>query len=573
MSGAGSGPRPTAAVASVRRYSVPRPACPMDLFLDGNEGAVPPVDLVEALRVAMPGGVRSYPSAGGLEAALAARLGVEPARVLVTAGADDAIDRLCRALVGDGREIILPEPTFEMIARYARIAGGQVVPVPWRGEWPADAIIERAGARTALIVAVSPNNPTGATVPLADVAKVAAAVPHAVVLLDHAYVEFADADPTVEALRLPNVVVTRTLSKAWGLAGLRVGYVVGPAEVIGWLRVSGAPYAVAGPSLVLAGARLVDGDADVAAFVGRVRDERRALEALLAELGATVERSQANFVFARFRDATWVRDALAGLGISVRIFPGREDLAGALRITCPGGQGWDRLVGALRAALRPDALLFDMDGVLVDVSASYRSAIIETAASYGAEVGVAEIAVAKAAGDANNDWILTQRLLAARGIEADLAEVTRRFEELYQGTEEAPGLRRHERLTVARGWLEALARRLPLGIVTGRPRGDAERLLREQGIADLFDVVVCMHDAPRKPDPAPVLLALERLGAERAWMIGDTPDDVRAARAAGVVPVGIVAPGEEPRGAAQALAAAGAGRVLGRLQELEELLP
>lgn len=567
-----AGPRPTAALASVRRYAVPRPACPMDLYLDGNEGAVPPDALVDALRSAMPGAVRSYPSAADLERAFAARLHVAPERVLVTAGADDAIDRLCRALVGDGREVILPEPTFEMIARYARIAGGTIVPVPWRGAWPVEGVIGAVTERTALVVAVSPNNPTGAAVPLADVARVAAAAPHAVVLLDHAYVEFADGDPTAEALRLPNVVVTRTLSKAWGLAGLRVGYVAGPAEVIGWLRTAGAPYAVAGPSLLLAAARLADGDADVAAFVGRVRGERERLEALLAGLGAEVAPSQANFVFARVRDALWLRDALAGLGISVRMFPGREDLAGAVRITCPGGPV-ERVEAALRAALRPDALLFDMDGVLVDVSGSYRAAIVETAASFGVAVTAADIAGAKAAGDANNDWILTQRLLAARGVQAELGEVTRRFEVLYQGTDAAPGLRRHERLTVDRAWLERLAARLPLGIVTGRPRGDAERLLAEQGIADLFGAVVCMHDAPRKPDPAPVRLALERLGVSGGWLVGDTPDDVRAARAAGVVPVGIAAPGEDATQAGAALVAAGAGRVLTRLTELEDLLP
>lgn len=566
-------PRPTAAVGGIRSYSVPRPACPMDLYLDGNEGAVPPEALVEVLRAAMPGAVRSYPSPRGLEAALAARHGIAAERIIVTAGADDAIDRLCRALVGDGRQVILPEPTFEMIARYARIAGGEVVPVPWRGAWPVEGVLSRIGPQTALIVAVSPNNPTGGTISLEDVAKVSAAAPHAVVLLDHAYVEFADRDLTAEALALPNVVVTRTLSKAWGLAGLRIGYAAGPAPVIGWLRAAGAPYAVAGPSLLLAGARLADGDGDVERFVGRVREEREALEALLTGLGAQVERSQANFVFARFPDAVWVRDALAGLGVSVRIFPGREDLAGALRITCPGSdEGFARLVAGLGAALRPDALLLDMDGVLVDVSASYRQAIIDTAATFGVAVTVADIAAEKAAGDANNDWVVTRRLLARRGVAADLADVTLRFEELYQGTDDAPGLRSTERLTVSREWLAALSTRVRLGIVTGRPRADAERLLDEAWVRDLFPVVVCMEDAPRKPNPAPVRLALEQLGARSAWMVGDTPDDVRAARAAGVVPVGMVAPGEDPAQARQMLEQAGAGRVIMGLNELEGLL-
>lgn len=566
--------RPTAAVGGICSYSVPRSPCPMDLLLDGNEGAAPTEAesdaLRDALRAAMPGVLRGYPSARGLEAALAARHDVAAERVIVTAGADDAIDRLCRALVGDGRQVILPEPTFEMIARYARIAGGQVVPVPWRGAWPVDDVIRCVGPQTALIVVVSPNNPTGAVVTAAGVARVSAAAPHAVVLVDHAYVEFADQDLTAEVLSLPNVVVTRTFSKAHGLAGLRVGYAVGPESVIGWLRAAGAPYAVSGPSLLLAQARL---GADAGAFVARVREERASLEALLIGLGAQVEPSQANFVFARFRDAAWVRDALAGVGISVRSFPGREDLAGALRITCPGSaEGAERLASGLTAALRPDAVLLDMDGVLVDVSASYRQAIIDTAATFGVSLTVEDIAAAKAEGDANNDWVLTRRLLGRRGVDVELGEVTRRFEALYQGTGGQAGLRATERLTVDRPWLEALAARVRLGIVTGRPRSDAERLLDEAGVRDLFPVVVCMGDAPAKPSPAPVRLALERLGARSAWMVGDTPDDVRAARAAGVVPVGMVAPGEDPAQARSMLEQAGAGRVLGALAELEALL-
>jgi HAD superfamily hydrolase (TIGR01548 family) len=324
----------------------------------------------------------------------------------------------------------------------------------------------------------------------------------------------------------------------------------------------------------MAGARVRTGDHDLRAFVGRVRGEREELQGLLDELGAQARSSQANFVFARFRDAGWVRDALAGLGIAVRIFPGREDLREALRITCPGTEeGFGRLEGALRAALAPDALLFDMDGVLVDVSGSYRQAIIDTAASFGVAVTTADIADEKAKGDANNDWIVTRRLLAARGVDAPLDEVTARFEAAYQGTEEEPGLRATERLLPDRALLERLARRVKLGVVTGRPRSDAARALAEHGIGHLFGSVVCMEDATRKPDPAPVRRALAQLSARSAWLVGDTPDDIRASRAAHVVPIGIPAPGEDPEAAARVLALSGAGRVIRSLSELEELLP
>jgi HAD superfamily hydrolase (TIGR01548 family) len=269
-----------------------------------------------------------------------------------------------------------------------------------------------------------------------------------------------------------------------------------------------------------------------------------------------------------------VQRGLAALGIAVRAFAGRADLDGWLRITLPGEEAvFDRLCRALRAVLAPEAVLFDLDGVLADVSGSYRQAILQTAASYGVELSGEEIVAAKAAGGANNDWELTRRLLAAHGVEAPLDEVTDRFEALYQGSDGRPGLRLSESLLVERSWLARVAASHRLGVVTGRPAADAERFLSEHGVSDLFSAVVTMEEAPAKPDPAPVRLALNRLGVERAWLLGDTVDDARAARAAGVLPVGVVAPGDPRATVTQALLAAGAAVVLPTTETLTEVLP
>lgn len=567
--------RPTSRFAGQTGYRVPRHPAPVDLHLDGNEGAVPPPDLLDALAARGPDAFRRYPDAAPLAARIAARLGLAAEQVMVTAGADEAIERLCRAVLAPGRALVLPVPSFEMIERYARIAGGELVAVPWPGgAFPRAAVLEAIAPETALIAVVSPNNPTGAVASAEDLRALSAAAPQAVLLVDLAYGEFADEDLTPAALALPNAVVTRTFSKAWGLAGLRVGYAAGPAEIVGWMRAAGGPYAVASASLALAEAWLERADGEVARFVARVRGERERLAARLARLGARPEPSQANFAFARFRDARFVRDALAGLGIAVRHFAGRPGLEDALRITCPGNDAArERLERALDAALAPQALLFDLDGVLADVSRSFREAIVRTAAGYGVTITRDEVSRAKAAGGSNNDWVLTRELLAARGVERPLDEVTAAFEAIYHGTTDAPGVRATERLVVPRAQLLRLAARLPLGLVTGRPRPDTLRFLDEQGIADLFGTVVTMDDAPEKPDPAPVRLALERLGAARGWMLGDTVHDIRAARGAGVVPLGIVAPGEDAERVTAALFAAGAARVLASVAELEDLLP
>lgn len=228
---------------------------------------------------------------------------------------------------------------------------------------------------------------------------------------------------------------------------------------------------------------------------------------------------------------------------------------------------------AAAPSLTPEAILFDLDGVLADVSRSYREAIRATAATYGVELSAADIATRKAAGNANDDWVVTTELIAGAGRSVPLREVTERFEELYQGTERDSGLRELESLTVPVEWLASLAARLPLAIVTGRPRADAERFLNRFAIRQFFSAVVTREDGPLKPNPAPVQLALSQLGIQRAWFLGDTPDDVVSALAAAVIPIGVVAPGEPDVNSARAtLLRAGAARVLNSPMELEECL-
>lgn len=460
-------PRPAPRVASVTAYSVPRHPAPIDLWLDGNEGQAPPGELFAALAAAGPEALRRYPSTTALATKLAGRLGIAAERVLVTAGGDDAIDRICRAALCEGRTAVVPAPTFEMIARYVRLAGAEVVEVAWPGPaYPIEEVIARIDERTGLVAIVSPNNPTGAVATVEDVRRVCAAARHAVVLVDLAYAEFIADELCAAALAEPNAVVVRTLSKAWGLAGARIGYAAGSPEIVGWLRAVGAPYAVAAPSLVLAEAWLARGEAATAAFVARVRAERTELEATLTGLGARVSPSAANFVFARVRDAMWVRDALAGLGVAVRAFPGRADLADALRISLPGDAGaFARLTGGLRAALAPEVLVIAVDQVI-------------------------------------------------------------------------PRRRVIERLT------------LPVVAISRKSRAEVMQRLARFEVGELVDRVIAeLSESTR-----------------RGWVIAASPEDLRAARSAGFVPIGVSA------GDASTLYAAGAARVLANLDELEGLL-
>lgn len=540
------------------------------LRLNSNEGPRASQPLLAELAALDPELLRCYPDVTEVEGALAARVGVSPDRVIVTAGADEALDRLYRAYAGPDRPVLLPEPTFDMLERFAALTRAPLVRVPWLADaFPLEAILAQLDTHPAIVVIVSPNNPTGGVASLNDVRRVAAAASQSLLLLDQAYIEYADEDIGPGVLDLANVVVVRTMSKAWGLAGCRVGYAVGGPHVIAALRAAGAPYPVAGPSLALALSQLRRGDAAFRAHVTQVRAERGNLRQLLCERGVDARASQANFVFADFgRRAAFVRDGLSARGILVRDFPGRAGLETSLRITLPGDSAdFERLTCALDLVLAPEALIFDLDGVLADVRDSQRAAIIATALGFGVAITQDDVEAAMRAGDAANDWVVTERLIAARGVKTELAAVTARYQSLYLG-----GLRDRERLIVSRAVLERLADRAPLAVVTGRPRDEAKWFLSRADIVDLFDAVVCMEDAARKPDPAPVRLALSRLGVERAWMVGNTPDDVRAAAGAGVLPFGIVAPGDDVPATTAALVAGGAVRVLADVNDLQELL-
>jgi len=293
-----------------------------------------------------------YPAPHELEQALEQECDAAPGGVLCTAGADEALDRVCRGYLAPGRHAVLVTPTFEMLPRYAALAGAEVTEVAWpAGDLPLAALDAAVRPETTLIGVVSPNNPTGAVAALADLQALAEANPKALLVVDQAYGEFADVDLTRPLARVANVVSVRTFSKARGLAGLRVGWAVGAPAVIEVLRAAGGPYAVSRPSLAMATVRLRQRD-DVADYVARVRTERAELTARLTRRGVEVLPSQANFVLCRLPDAEAFDAALATAGIAVRAFPGRAALTGWRRITCPADAGeFERLLAACDAAL------------------------------------------------------------------------------------------------------------------------------------------------------------------------------------------------------------------------------
>ncbi len=324
----------------------------IDLDLSRNEGRTDAAALLAA--VGDPSRLVSrYPDTAGLRRRIAELNWVEPEQVLVTAGGDDALHRCFLALVGSGGSAVTTTPTFEMIPAYAAQLGIDLTEVPWwAGALPLDEFRGAVSDRTRAAFVVSPNNPTGSTLTGRDLDRIAGAF--AFVVLDAAYGEFADTDLSPAALGSANTVVVRTLSKAYGLAGLRVGYLLGPPDLVARIAAHGGPYPVSALSAALAEARLDRAPSETERYVSGIRRRRRALTRLVAGLGAEPFPSQANFVLIAGVDADATTEGARSRGIALRRFPGRTGMEDMVRITVPGSDAdLARLTSVLEASLAP----------------------------------------------------------------------------------------------------------------------------------------------------------------------------------------------------------------------------
>ncbi|HTX72936.1 MAG TPA: aminotransferase class I/II-fold pyridoxal phosphate-dependent enzyme [Rectinemataceae bacterium] len=321
------------------------------LKLDANEGfPEPPPAEYAAFRDRE--AARRYPDSRPLERALADRLGLEASRVVVGAGADDIIERYARVMLRPGGVALGTEPAFDSYAAATERAGGRYVGLPRLPEapFPAQALAAEARrSRPAFLVFASPDNPGGGVLGPADLLELAdTGTP---ILFDAVYSPFAtEQDVYRLAPDVAGCTVLGSFSKAYGLAGLRVGWAVSSPPMAARIRAAGPPYPVATTSLAAALCVLDGGDGNLERRVVRVKAQRDELRALLVGLGARCWRGEANFVAARVRDAGALAGALAARAVLVRTWPEKPSCAGLVRITCPGDDAeFERLATALRS--------------------------------------------------------------------------------------------------------------------------------------------------------------------------------------------------------------------------------
>ncbi len=307
------------------------------ISLDANENPFPPLGAS-----ALDAGINRYPEPqpARLRQVMASLYGVALNELVMTRGADDAIDLLVRIFCRAGEDAVLvATPTFSAYAHFARLQGARVAEARLTSDFDldSDAFLAAARAEPKLKLAFicSPNNPTGNPVAPAQVLEIADALPDTLIVLDEAYIEFADVvSLSEEAARRPNLVVLRTLSKAYGLAGARIGAAIANAELIGLLQRALPPYPLPTLSIEAALAALAPSRRAVhEERIERIRTERaRLAERLLASpLVRRVRNGGGNFLFLEVEDAPALARRLDHLGIRLRF---RENAApGGVRLT------------------------------------------------------------------------------------------------------------------------------------------------------------------------------------------------------------------------------------------------
>lgn len=306
-----------------------------------------------------PAGLNHYPEIrpGALSQRLAEFYGVDAGQLLVTRGTSEAIDLLVRCFCRAGLDdIVICPPTFGMYAMYAQVQGAGIINVPLRAdagfELEPDAIAAAWDQRTKLAFVCSPNNPTGNRFATQAIRSLADRLDGAgIVVVDAAYVEFADADPTLELLdACENVVVLRTLSKAFGLAGIRCGAALGPPAVIDMLASILPPYCYPTPCQDIALECLApENRDDLARRAEMVRAERERVAARLARTPGVedVFPSEANFVLVRVAEPDRVVAAAHRGGFLIRNFGWDPYAPNCLRITIGTAEQNDGLLEAL----------------------------------------------------------------------------------------------------------------------------------------------------------------------------------------------------------------------------------
>ena len=333
----------------------PNPGDGLRLHLNENTGGCSPA-VLDAIRQIRPADVSVYPSYRDAVLGCARHFDVDPDWILMTNGLDEgilmaAVGHIAHAGLHDA-ETIIPLPAFDPYPNSTAAVGATPVRVPPGRDYafPTEAVLAAITPRTRLIFLNTPNNPTGQLIAIDDLVRISEAAPHAIVLIDEAYIEFGGTTFLPRLSRHANVLVGRTFSKAYGLAGIRIGIVIGQPPALDAVRAVTLPFNLNGVALAATDAALADADF-LPRYAGQVHESRERLYAACVRLGLEFWKSAANFVMVRVGETAPFVDALAAKHIHVRDRSKDPTTPGCIRITAGVVDHTNAAIEALEAVM------------------------------------------------------------------------------------------------------------------------------------------------------------------------------------------------------------------------------
>ncbi len=555
-------------------YPVPLYDRDWDLKIDSNENNYgPSPKVIEALKNCNYKQISFYPFYGKLSHKIADFYGANINNIKVTNGADEAIQGIIQTYLEQDEALLTLDVSFEMPVIYTKIQGGKIIKVPFKEKWifPIDDFVSSIDDSVKIIYIASPNNPTGSVIEYNDLIRILEKAKNQVVIIDETYANYSDNTFKNLVNDYDNVFLVRSFSKDFALAGLRLGCIISNEANIKNLKKVISPYSV-NSFAILAGLSALD---DYPYFLN-IKNEVNASKAELAlffeSLGAIVYASNANFLLANFKEkAEFIYNKLKNNKITVKLFKEGSGLKNHLRVTIPTKKGVESIKNILK---KKTALVFDMDGVLIDARNSYRKAVEKTYEKYtGKTISHDEIQNAKNMGGLNNDWDLTQYFLKKAGYDIPYENIVETFNDFYWNN--AKGFINNEELLFDKELFEELSQEYNLSIFTGRLKHEALFAVEKFKLDSIFYPIITTDDIPEgmgKPNPYGLNLTRQNIIAEKFYYFGDTPDDMKAAKDAGYIGIGVLPPQDKSSELESILKSNGAKLVIKSVNDIKNIL-
>ncbi|MHC5037539.1 MAG: aminotransferase class I/II-fold pyridoxal phosphate-dependent enzyme [Planctomycetota bacterium] len=556
--------RPRDTVEQCDPYRPPLEGRRSFIRLDFNENTTGCIQALSGLPDAF---AATYPEYEGLLKALGDVLGLPVENLLPTNGSGEALFLTAFTFIEPGTDRALTSrPTFALIPHSLRLVGSKLLEIPVTEDLDFDVNgIEKAlenGPK--LAVFASPDNPTGAVLDPERVRAWCRRFPRTLFLMDEAYGEYAEFSLLPTSGSLVNLLVLRTFSKAWGLAGLRIGVLAGHPTLLESLAKVKSPFSV-NAAAVSAVERMLPRFDEVRTQARHTLERKSSLLATLAELGFETVPGKANFFLLHLGPEAGTFCAFArSQGILVRDRSTLPSLEGWIRVTVGTASENRAFTACLGEFRRTRGLIFDLDDTLVDTSRSY-DAVVEAlvlgfTGSSPRRGGLGQI---RSEGGFNDDWDAATEMVRRCGIEIPRSRIEEMGKALYLAR-----ARETENLFVSDEGLRRLGRRYRLFLLTGRPRDEYAPVWGEV-LDPLFERVVCRNEPPGfPPKPAPDQLRnlMEEEGLAGGVYIGNSVDDMMAAKDAGLTPLAVSTTLDE-----LALRTAGAEEVFSSPAHIEEV--